>query len=136
LGAEDLTIFTTAFLLQTAASGVAVLLLAGLAAWARLARPMPALDEAAARRLLSEEFPGRRLEQVWISDDAKGAVARSGTDAMILYAAGDGFVARHLPWEDMAASTAQNGRVMVRLHDFAAPRANLAFAAWPPNQVP
>lgn len=136
MGEEDLTIFTTAFLLQTAASGVAVLVLAGLAALARLARPMPALDEAAARRLLSEEFPGRPLERVWISDDGRGAVAKSGAAAMVLYAAGDGFVARHLPWEDIAASTVTNGTVMVRLHDFAAPRANLAFAAWPPIQVP
>lgn len=97
---------------------------------------MPALDEMAARRLLSEEFPGWPLERVWISDDGRGAVAKSGTSAMVLYAAGDGFVARQLPWEDMAAAPAMNGRVMVRLHDFAAPKANLAFAAWPPNQVP
>jgi hypothetical protein len=129
-----MTIFTAAFLLQTAASGVAVLVLAGLAAWARLSKAMPALDEVAARRLLSEEFPGRPLERVWISDDGRGAVAKSGPAAMVLFASGDGFVARHLPWTDMTASKVLNGRVMVRLHDFAAPRANLAFAAWPPKQ--
>ena len=133
MGAEDLTIFTTAFLLQTAASGVAVLVLAGLAAWARLSKAMPALDEVTAGRLMSEEFPGRPLEQVWISDDGQSAVAKSRTAAMILFASGDGFVARDLPWTDMTASTVLNGRVLVRLHDFAAPKATLAFAAWPPN---
>ena len=128
-----MTIFTTAFLLQTAASAVAVLALTGIAAWARLSRPMPPLDEARARRLLTEEFPGRALDHVWISDDRCSAVARSDEVALILYAAGDGYVARHLPWRQAAKSSAENGRVAIDLHDIAAPRALLAFAAWPPN---
>ena len=48
---------TSAFLIQTLGSLVAILLLAGLAWWAKIARAAPDLDADNARVLLAEEFP-------------------------------------------------------------------------------
>lgn len=110
-----------------------MLLLAAIAAWAHLAKPMPPLDGAEARRRLTDEFPGKALDCIWISDDGRGAVARSGGLALILYAVGDGYVARDLPWDQVAASPVQDGCLALKLHDMAAPRAKLAFATWPLN---
>ena len=47
-----------ALLIQTALSGLAVLVLVLLAAWAKIAKPMPPLSDARAAQLLAEEFPG------------------------------------------------------------------------------
>ena len=131
LEVEDVVIFTQAFLIQTAGSAVAVLILTGIAAWARLAKPMPILDEPVARRYFTEEFPAKPLDQVWISDDGRGALARSGDLALVLYAAGDGYIARHLLWDQAMAAKPDKGQVVIPFHDVAAPRGRLAFANWP-----
>ena len=67
-----------AFLIQFTGSMAAVAVLVGLAAWARLGRPAPGLDEARARDLLAEDFPDWRIDQLWIAREGRGAIARSG----------------------------------------------------------
>jgi len=108
-----------------------VLILTGIAAWARLAKPMPILDEAAACRYFAEDFPAMAVDHIWISDDGRGALARSGELALVLFAAGDGYVARNLPWDQAMATQPREGQVVIPFHDIAAPRGRLAFATWP-----
>ncbi len=110
---------------------MAVALLVALAAWLGRPKALPVLDDAYAKMLLAEEFPGRVIETLWVAVDGRGAVGRSGDLALIIYAAGDGFVARHLPWAHAMASKVQSGKVIIRLGDFAAPHARLAFENWP-----
>ena len=126
---------TPAFLLQTLASLVAILLLVALAAWARVARPAPALDEDTARGLIAEEFPDHAIGPVWVAADGGAAIARSEGEALIVYRAGDGYVARSLPWARLAEGQASGAAVALRLGDITAPRARFALAegaAWPP----
>jgi hypothetical protein len=122
-----------AFLAQLAASGVAVGVLVGLAAWAKIARPRGPLDEAKVRTLLQDEFPGRELEAVWVGADGKGAVAKSGAAALVLCAVGDGFVARIIPWAQALSAGVRNGHICIDLSDVSAPRATIAIAEWPPE---
>jgi hypothetical protein len=126
---------TTALLIQLAVSAVAVAALVGLAAWAKIARPMALLDEAGAQALLAEEFPGRAIEAVWVAADGKGAVARSGTLGLVVCRIGDGYVARSMPWVRALAAGACDGRLSLDLGDVTAPRAMLTFAAWPPKDL-
>ncbi len=122
-----------AFVIQTLISALAVAAMVGLAAWARIAAPRPPLDEAAARALIAEEFPGEPIDALHLAADGKAAVARSGARALIVYLRGDDYVARGLPWSDAVAARAQDGAVRLALRDIAAPAARLAFAAWPPG---
>jgi hypothetical protein len=122
-----------AFLVQLAASGAAVAVMVGLAAWANIARSAPPLDEVRARRLLAEEFPGRTLDGLWIAVDGLGAVARSGVMALVLCRLGDGYVARQIPWAQALAASFKDGRIVIDLADVAAPKAAIALDAWPPN---
>jgi HAMP domain-containing protein len=125
-----------AYLLQVAASGAAVAALVGLAAWARIARPLNPLDEASARFHLGEEFPGRPIEQVWVAVDGAGALAKSGASALVLCRLGDGYVARQIPWAQALVATAfRNGRITLDLGDVAAPKAVISLAAWPPKDL-
>jgi hypothetical protein len=127
---------TLAFLIQTVVSLIAVLLLAGLAWWARIARHAPDLDSDTARVLLAEEFPDHALGSVWVSADGRAALARSEDEALIVYRAGDGYVTRHLPWARLADSKPSDGKVALRLGDFTAPLVRFALAegtAWPPT---
>jgi hypothetical protein len=121
-----------AFFIQLAVSGVAVAAMVALAAWADIARPAPPLDDPRARRMLSEEFPGRPLDGLWIAADGAGAVAKSGGMALVLCRLGDGYVARQLPWAQALAASFKHGRITIDLSDVAAPRAVIALAAWPP----
>jgi len=126
---------TPAFLLQTLASFVAILLLVALAAWARIARPTPVLDEDTARALIAEEFPDHRIGPVWVADDGAAAIARSRDEALIVYRAGDGYVARSLSWSRLAEAKASGAAVALKLGDITAPRARFALAEgaiWPP----
>ena len=86
------------FLFQLAASAVAVGVLVALAAWAEIAKPAGPLDEAKARALFEHEFPGRRIDAVWVSTDGASALARSGGLALVVCPVGDGFAARQIPW--------------------------------------
>ena len=58
---------TLAFLIQTLISLVAILALVGLAAWARIARNPPELDQETVKALLEHEFPDHPIDAVWIA---------------------------------------------------------------------
>ena len=124
-----------AHLIQTLASLVAILLLAGLAWWAKIARSSPPLDADTTRMLMAEEFPDQAIDQVWVAADGLSALARSGADALILYQAGDGYVARSLPWSELSKAKAGGGVMALALSDITAPRVRFALgegAVWPP----
>lgn len=121
------------FFVQFALSAAAVAVLVALAAWAKIARPTPPLDEARARALLAQEFPGRAIDAVWVGADGTGAVAKSGALALILCRVGDGFAARQTPWAQALSATFRDGRLSVDLSDIGAPRAVIALPAWPPR---
>lgn len=89
-----------ALLIQYLGSVLAVAFMVGLAWWARIPRPTPPLDEAAARALLADDFPDINPEQVWIADNGRGAVARAGDHALVLFRLGDSYVARLVAWRD------------------------------------
>lgn len=122
-------------LIQFALSAAAVGGLVALAAWAKIARPVGPLDEARARAMLAEEFPGRTLDAVWIASDGAGALAKSGGMALVICRFGDGFTARQIPWAQAIAASFRNGRLSVDLADVAAPRATLSLPAWPPKDL-
>lgn len=124
-----------AFFIQLFASGVAVALLVGLAAWARIARPTGPLDETRARALLADEFPDRKLDGVWIASDGGGVLAKSGGLALVLCRLGDGYAARQIPWAQALQASFRNGRLCVDLGDVAAPKAFLNLPAWPPKDL-
>lgn len=126
---------THAFLVQLAASGVSVAALIALAAWARIARPLNPLDEATARRLLAEEFPGKPLEQIWVADDGAGALAKSRAAALVLCRLGDSYVARQIPWAQALSATFRSGRLSLDLADVAAPKAVISLPNWPPQDL-
>lgn len=124
-----------AFFVQLALSGAAVAILVGLAAWAKIAKPAGPLDEARARILFEDEFPGRRLDAVWVASDGAGALARSGGLALVLCQVGDGFAARQIPWAQAISASFRNGKLCVDLADIAAPRATLSLPSWPPKDL-
>jgi CTP:molybdopterin cytidylyltransferase MocA len=124
------------FALQFAASLAAVALLVGLAAWAKISKPMTPLDDARALKLLGEEFPGRRVERIWVAVDGRGALAKSGAAALVLCEVGDGYVARHIPWAQAISSSFRDGVVKLDLSDVAAPNARIALESWPPSSTP
>jgi len=124
-----------AFVIKTAASAVGIALLVALAAWARIARPTPSLDEAAIRDLLAFDFPGAPLGPIWISADGRGAIVRSGQDAFIIFPSGDSYIARAAPWSRVADIPAKDGVVDLR-SAVGAPRIRFQLgggAAWPPG---
>lgn len=123
----------TGFLVQFAASLAAVAALVALAAWARIPRPTPPLDEAGALKLFGEEFPGHPVDHVWTASDGLGALARSGDLALVISRLGDAYVARSLPWGAALAGRFQDGRLRLDLGEMGAPRASLALDAWPPT---
>ena len=124
-----------AFLIQVAASGAAVAALVGLAAWARIARPLNPLDDRTARFYLGEEFPDRKVDQLWVATDGAGALARSGASALILVQLGDGYVARQIPWGQALSAAFRDGRITLDLADVAAPKAVIQLPAWPPADL-
>ncbi len=123
-----------AYLIQTAASAAAVAVLVGLAAWAKIAKPAAPLDEARARKLLSDDFPGRPVDDLWVAVDGKGALARSGATALVLCKMGDGYVCRQIPWAQALTASFRDGRITVNLADVGAPKAVIELAAWPPHK--
>jgi hypothetical protein len=124
-----------AYLIQLAASTAAVSVLVGLAAWAKIARPVGPLNLARAQDILAEEFPGRSLDQVWVATDGAGALARSGGMALVLCRVGDGFAARQIPWAQAVSSSFRNGRLRIDLSDISAPVATISLPAWPPKDL-
>lgn len=118
--------------LQLAGSALAIALLVGLAAWAGLARPTPALDPSAALGLLAEEFPDHAIDALWIADDGAGLIARSGGEGLVLWRRGDGYVARAAPWPALAASRASEKGLSLTAVD-GAPK--LQIQPWPPAEA-
>ena len=126
---------TLAFLIQTMVSLLAIAALVALAAWAKIGRSAPDLDEPCALRLLADEFPDREIDRVWIAVDRGSALARSGDQALVLYRLGDGYVARSLPWAELAGAKRIGAVRELRMKDVTAPRVRLRWdegAAWPP----
>jgi hypothetical protein len=123
------------FYIQLFASGLAVAALVGLAAWAKIARPAGPLDDAKARTLFEDEFPGRRLDGLWVASDGQGALAKSGGLALVICRLGDGYVARQIPWAQALQASFKQGRLCVDLADIAAPKAFLNLPAWPPKDL-
>ena len=124
-----------AFFIQLALSAAAVAVLVGFAAWAKIAKPAGPLDERKARALLAEEFPGRKIDAVWVGTDGSGALARSGGLALVLCQVGDGFAARQIPWAQAVAASFRNGQLCVDLSDISAPRATISLPSWPPSDL-
>jgi len=117
-------------------SAVAVALMVAVAAWARIARPIAALDPDSARTLLAAEFPDHAPTRTWIAADGAGLIARAGDQALVLYRLGDSWVARTLRWEDALKAPVRAGKVCLKLRDPAAPVAKLAVSGvnpWPPE---
>ncbi len=123
------------FLIQLAASAAAVGALIALAAWAKIARPAGPLDERKARTILTEEFPGRAVQNLWIASDGAGALARSGGLALVICQVGDGFVARQAPWAQVVCASFKDGKLRINLDDISAPTAVIALPAWPPKDL-
>jgi len=128
------TAVTIAALIQLLISAIAVAAMVAVAAVATRGRGAPPLDDAAARALLDDEFPGCALDSLWIASDGLGAIARSGDEALVLGRMGDGYVARRVPWAQAEAVTPRDGKVRLNFHEFGAPGAILAMAAWPPRE--
>ncbi len=121
--------------IQLIGSVIAIFGMVALAAWARIPRPCPPLDEPAARDWLAVEYPGRTIDLVWLAADGAGAISRSGDEALILARLGDSWVARDMSWEAALASPIRSGRVRLRFKEAAAPRLSLAVSGvnpWPP----
>lgn len=123
------------FYIQLFVSGLAVAALVALAAWARIARPAEPLDDAKARALFEDEFPGRRLDGLWVASDGQGALAKSRGLALVICRLGDGYVARQIPWAQALQASFKQGRLCVDLADIAAPKAFLNLPAWPPKDL-
>ena len=125
-----------AVVIQLIGSAVAVATMVGIAAWARIPRPCPALDEARAREILAVEYPDHAVDTVWLAADGAGAIARSGDQALVIGRLGDSWVSRDLSWDRALASEIRGGRVRIRTPDSGAPRLDLAVSGvnpWPPE---
>ena len=122
-------------LIQFAVSAVAVALMVALAAWGSRGRGAPPLDEATARRWLEDEFPGRPVDGLWLASDGKGALAKSGDEALVLSRMGVGYAARRIAWASVMVAKVADGRVRIPLGDVAAPQAALALSEWPPKGI-
>jgi hypothetical protein len=123
-------------LLRLAVSALLVAAMIGVAAWARIARPVAPLDEASARDLLAGEFPGLSPDYVWIAGDGAGVIARAGDAALVVYRLGDSWVARSMSWRLALQAPVKRGRVLLKLRDPAAPMARLMVSGvqpWPPE---
>ena len=87
-----------AFLTQLLASAVAVALLVAFAAWAKIERDAPPLDEAQARAVLADDFPDAAIEALWTAPDGSRALARAGRELLSVRRLGDGYVTTAEPF--------------------------------------
>ena len=123
-----------AFVLQLLGSAVAVALIVGLVAWAKIGRPAPALDAGSVTALLIEEFGDVRISELWIAPDGLAAVAHAGDTALVAWRAGDGYRLRKIAFSHLAAARTGSGRVRLKLNDPATPPLSFTVpeGAWPP----
>ena len=122
----------TAFWIRFAVSFAAIGLMIALAAWAKIARPQPALTPEQARKLIVLDFPTAEPRPIWIADDGHGAIARIGDQALLLFAVGDSYVTRSVAWSSLSGAQTKAGQVQLNLHEFDAPVAQFAVSgAWP-----
>jgi hypothetical protein len=124
-----------AILTKLAPSAIAVLVLGGLAALARIARPTPPLDEAAALRLLADDYPEAGIERIWLAEGGAAALARAGDRALYLFRLGDAWVARDLPWTEAVRAPVKDGRLRLRLPGVSPRLARPALAGWTPESA-
>ncbi|HYG25380.1 MAG TPA: hypothetical protein VD906_00580 [Caulobacteraceae bacterium] len=110
-----------AYIIQFAVSAAAIVLLAAVAAWARIPRKVEPLTEPTARALIAEELPDVRIERVWVDADGAAAVAKAGGEGVVLFRVGDGFAVRTVPWDEVCRARALKGRALFRFGDPAAP---------------
>jgi len=123
--------------IQLLGSVLAIAAMVALAAWARIPKPCPPLDEESVRRRLAVEYPDDPVDAVWLAADGAGAISRSGDRALVLARLGDCWVARDLPWASALTSRIRGGRVRLKFNDPAAPRLSLAVSGvnpWPPSE--
>lgn len=123
-----------ALLIQLGGSIAAVALLVAFAAWMGVARATPPLDVDSARALVALEFPDHKPDAVWVTADGAAVIAREGALALVLYRRGDSYVARDLPWSEIAALKPVNGRLTPHLGD-ARPVFAVNDDAWPPKEL-
>jgi len=115
------------YLIQFVGSAVAIAIMTLIAAWARIPRQTPALDDASARALIADEEPDLALDTVWIDAEGAAAVARAGDEGVVLFRVGDGYAVRTMPWTELAAAIATGGRAVIAFRDPGAPRAVFAL---------
>ena len=124
-----------ALLIQLLSSVVAVGLLVGVAAWARIARSTPPLDAHEAQTLLAVEFPDDPVDALWIAADGAGLAARSGERVLVVWRRGDDYVARDLPWAAALTARPVNGLLTLKAADGVARLALRDGESWPPPQL-
>jgi len=117
-----------AYIIQFAVSAIAIIVLALAAAWARIPRKIEPLDESSARAVIADELPDTPVERVWVDAAGQAAVAKSGSEAVVLFRVGDGFAVRQTLWSSLAKADARDGRLVIRFGDPAAPAARFHLA--------
>lgn len=122
------------YLVQIALTAAAFGVLIAVSTWARGASPDTPLTRERARELILARFPGRKVEAMWVAVDGRGAVARSGVMALVLYQQAGRPILRQMPWPMVLAATARDGLVRLELGE-GSPPALLALDAWPPRSL-
>jgi hypothetical protein len=116
------------YLIQFAVSITAIVVLALVAAWARIPRKVAPLDEGSARAVIADELPDTPVERVWVDAAGQAAVARAGSEGVVLFRVGDGFAVRSAPWTDLVRAKADQGQLVIRFDDPAAPAARFQLS--------
>lgn len=116
------------YAVQFAVSATAIIILALVAAWARIPRKVAPLDEGSARAVIADELPDTPVEKVWVDAAGQAAVAKSGSEGVVLFRVGDGFAVRSAPWAEVAHAVAKGDQVIIRFHDPAAPAARFQLS--------
>ncbi|HEX6865754.1 MAG TPA: hypothetical protein VF122_00840 [Caulobacteraceae bacterium] len=111
------------YLIQFVGSAIAIAVLTLIAAWARIPRATPKLDDASARAIIAEDEPDLALDHVWVDAAGLTAVAKAGAEGVVLFRVGDGFAVRTMPWAEVASAAASGDRAVIAFHDPGAPKA-------------
>lgn len=112
-----------AYVIQFTVSAVAIVVLALVAAWARIPRKVEPLTETSARELIAEELPDLAVQRVWVDADGAAAVAKAGAEGVILFRLGDCYAVRTMPWAEVSKARATKGRALFRFRDPGCPAA-------------